>query len=182
MKIYLMRHGPAISRFEDGCPADRERFLTAQGVAKTHEVGLGLHAVGARPRWLLTSPYVRTIQTAEIVADVLGVPARKIRHAEELEAGADPDRLLERLAEMETPEVMCVGHGGQLDDVIARATGSSERPTHLKKAGVACLEFEAFEPGAARLVWLCAPKVLRAYSRQAEDCVRLLSPSAQIAS
>ena len=72
MILYLVRHGIAVDRNDPKSPPEPERPLTAKGVQKTRAAALGLQALGAKPDVLITSPYVRAAQTAEIFAEALG--------------------------------------------------------------------------------------------------------------
>ncbi|MCL4524245.1 MAG: phosphohistidine phosphatase SixA [Acidobacteria bacterium] len=162
MLLYLMRHGIAIDREDPECPPDPERYLTKKGREKTREVAMGLRALGVRPEAMLSSPYVRAVQTAEIAAEVLGFSRDKIRQTESLLFERKPNELFRELARVRAKEVMCFGHAPHLDEVIALALGSRGNVTALKKAGVACLELKAVSPPRGILLWLCAPRTLRA--------------------
>ncbi len=162
MLLYLMRHGIAIDREDPECPADAERYLTKKGMEKTREVALGLRALGINPEAMLTSPFVRAVQTAEITAAAFGFSRDKIRQTESLIFGHKPAELLRELAKLRAKEVMCFGHAPHLDEVIALVLGCRGTVTSLKKAGVACLELKAMAPPQGSLLWLCTPRTLRA--------------------
>ena len=68
MRLYLMRHGIAIDREDPDCPEETQRYLTAKGTQRTRSAAHGLADLGVKPAGLLTSPYIRAVQTAEIVA------------------------------------------------------------------------------------------------------------------
>jgi len=92
---------------------------------------------------LLTSPYVRAAQTAQIFASALEYAKQKIRRTDLLLPGAEPSQLFRELAkDKQASAVFLFGHAPQLDDVIATALGSKKHLTALKKAGVAFVEFE----------------------------------------
>ncbi|MBM4283082.1 MAG: phosphohistidine phosphatase SixA, partial [Deltaproteobacteria bacterium] len=84
MRVTLFRHGLAHDRSDPACPADPERALTDEGKKKTRRAAKGLGVVGCRPTRILTSPYVRARQTAELVAEVLGLGADRITTTEAL--------------------------------------------------------------------------------------------------
>ena len=77
MILYLVRHGIAVDPNDPKSPSEPERPLTAKGVQKTRAAALGLQALGVKPDVLITSPYVRAAQTAEIFAEALGFHRRK---------------------------------------------------------------------------------------------------------
>lgn len=160
MIVYIVRHGIAIDRDDPKAPPEAERPLTAKGVQKTREVALGLRALKAKPDVLITSPFVRAAQTAEIFAEALGFAVEKIRVSEALKPAADPAAIVQELSALKAKEVMCFGHGPHVDRLIEHVAGARSTFTELKKAGVACLERTG---GHSRwqLRWMATPKILR---------------------
>ena len=162
MEIYVVRHGIAIDREDPKCPADPERYLTEEGIEKTKRVAAAVAALSATPDLLLSSPYVRAMQTAEIFAGALDYPKQKIRRTDLLLPGAEPTLFYRELAkDKQTSTLFIFGHAPQLDDLIASALGSKHHITSLKKAGVALIELKRVSPPNGQLVWLAPPKLLR---------------------
>jgi phosphohistidine phosphatase len=162
MQLYIVRHGIAIDRENPKCPPDSERYLTEEGLEKTRQVAKGVAALGATADLLLSSPYIRATQTAQIFAGALDYSKQKIRRSDLLLPGADPSLLFRELAkDKESASVFLFGHAPQLDDLIAMALGSKGRVTSLKKAGVALIELKRISPPIGVLVWLATPKLLR---------------------
>ena len=161
MRLYLMRHGIAIDREDPDCPEEAQRYLTDKGIERTRSAAHGLAQLGIQPIALLTSPYLRAVQTGEIVCEALDIDAKQLRASDALKPNAEPARLAGELARMPEEQVMCFGHAPQLDDFIAAAVGANAAFTSLKKAGAACLEVESFSPLKAKLAWVLTSKVLR---------------------
>ena len=162
MQIYIVRHGIAIDREDPKCPPDPERYLTEEGIEKTKQVAKGIAALGATADRLLSSPYVRAMQTAEIFAAALSYPKQKIRRTDLLLPGAEPSLLFRELAkDKKSSAIFLFGHAPQLDDIIATAMGSKHHITSLKKAGVALIELKRVSPPSAQFVWLGTPKLFR---------------------
>jgi phosphohistidine phosphatase len=162
MELYIVRHGIAIDRDDPKCPPDPERYLTEEGIKKTKEVAKGVAALGVEADLLLSSPYVRAMQTAEIFATALGYAKQKIRKTDLLLLGAEPSALFRELAkEKQSGSVYLFGHAPQIDALIAAAFGSKRSLTSLKKAGVAAISLKRLSPPSAELVWLATPKLLR---------------------
>jgi phosphohistidine phosphatase len=162
MQLYIIRHGIAIDREHPKCPPDPERYLTEEGVEKTKQVAKAVAALHAGADLLLSSPYVRANQTAEIFSEALDYPRQKIRRTDLLLPGAEPSLLFRELAkEKQASSVFLFGHAPQLDDIIATALGSKRHVTALKKAGVALIELKRVSPPMGQLVWLATPKLLR---------------------
>ncbi len=159
MILYLVRHGIAVDRTDPKCPPEAERPLTARGVQKTRSAALGLRAMGAKPEVLITSPFVRAAQTAEIFAEALGFAVDKIRVNDHLKPAANPGEIIKEITHLRAKEIACFGHAPHLDLTIAHLAGARTPFTELKKAGAAC--FEQAGHGTWNLLWILTPKVLR---------------------
>src|SRR6202790_724095 len=138
MEIYVVRHGIAIDREDPKCPPDPDRYLTEEGIEKTKRGGAAVAAISATPDLLLSSPYVRAMQTAEIFAAALDYPKQKIRSTDSLLPGAEPGAFLRELArETNASSVFCFGHAPHVDALLATCVGAQHHITSMKKAGVA---------------------------------------------
>ena len=160
MILYLVRHGIAVDREDPQAPSEPERPLTAKGVQKTRAAALGLQSLHVKPDVLITSPYVRAAQTAEIFAETLGFSLQKIRTHDALKPAANPADIIKEVIRLRAKEVMCFGHAPHLDLTIAYVAGARGVFTTLRKAGVACLEYTAAH-GKWELRWLLTPRMLR---------------------
>src|SRR5256885_16269061 len=79
MQLYVVRHGIAIDREDPKSPPDPERYLTEEGIEKTKGIAKAVAALHISPDALISSPYVRVRQTAEIFAAALDYSKQKIR-------------------------------------------------------------------------------------------------------
>ena len=70
LELYLIRHGIAAERGKDW-PDDSKRPLTPEGIARLRKAARGLNALGVGFDQIVTSPLVRTRQTAEVFAEEL---------------------------------------------------------------------------------------------------------------
>jgi len=159
MILYLVRHGIAIDRADPKAPPEAERPLTAEGVRKTREAALGFRECEVDPDVLITSPFVRAAQTAEIFAEALGFSVEKIRVSEALKPAENPADLVKELLHLRAKEVVCFGHAPHVDLTIAHLGGTHAPFTEMKKAGVVC--FEQTARGKWSLRWLLTSKLLR---------------------
>jgi phosphohistidine phosphatase len=161
MILYLVRHAIAEDTAASGRDADRA--LTADGKAKLRRAVEGLRALDVQLDVLLTSPYRRAVETAEIVAGVLGPVETRV--LSELAAGADiPEMLVALRPYRHLEAIALVGHQPDLGRLASQMmTGSPQTcPLSLKKGGVACLETAAARgPLRGDLLWLATPKQLR---------------------
>jgi phosphohistidine phosphatase len=161
MYVYLIRHGIAVDREDPNCPPDTERPLTPKGMKRTHAAALGLRALDVKPNAVLTSPWLRAAQTAEIFCETIGYPAKKIIRTDALKGTSSPSELLRELQSMKAKVVLCIGHEPHLHLVIGHILHTNAKITELKKAGIALLELEHVAPTQGRLLALYPPSTLR---------------------
>jgi phosphohistidine phosphatase len=162
MQLYIVRHGIAIDREDPKCPPEAERYLTEEGVEKTKQVAKGIAALGIHADLMVSSPYVRAMQTAAIFAAALDYPKQKIRRTGSLLPGAEPTAILRELGrEKNASSVFCFGHAPHVDGLLAAAVGAPHHITSIKKAGVALVELKRLSPPSGQLVWLVTPKLIR---------------------
>jgi phosphohistidine phosphatase len=157
VKLYVMRHGPAEDHSESGVDADRA--LTVSGRERVRAVAAALSEAGEAPLTILTSPLVRAVQTAEIVAVVTELGARDggvtVRRA--VGPGGDAERLVRTLASEQKKRVMVVGHEPDLSGLVASLLGHFGRS--FDKAMVVGLHVPD-QGGAVRLRFVLDPKSL----------------------
>ena len=71
MQLYFLRH--AIAHDADENTSDEQRALTDKGIAHTRHTARLIKALGVKPNRLYSSPLVRARETANIVAQLLGI-------------------------------------------------------------------------------------------------------------
>ena len=98
MHLYLIRHGIAVDREDPNCPPDTERPLTPKGMKRSHAAALGLRALDVKPNAVLTSPWLRAVQTAEIFCEMIGYPSKKIMRTDALKGTSAPVGFVSRTA------------------------------------------------------------------------------------
>ena len=153
MRLYFLRHG--IADWPDWDPArDHERPLTKDGMKKLKEQARRLTDLGVKFDAILSSPYTRAYQTADIVAGKLGLDAK----TEPLLApGFDLDKLAEIVKVFgEDQSLLLVGHEPSFSTVIAQLIGGGR--VQLRKGALARVDVDSELQG--ELVWLLQPKIL----------------------
>lgn len=159
--VYLMRHGIA-EPLGAASPDDFHRPLALRGKERTKEVANGLLALQAIPQQIVSSPLLRSVETAQIVHSTLEVEAPLVR-CEHLAPGGDLRRLLLWLAEWEEQVTLLVGHSPDLSRFASLLVSPVEEVRlQFKRAGVCRIDFPgapAFGEGA--LCWLLPPSLLR---------------------
>jgi phosphohistidine phosphatase len=165
MNLYLMRHGIAVAANEPGVDSDSARPLTQKGTKRMRRAARGLRRLGISFDALLTSPLRRARQTAEIVADTLGLEAR-LEEISELAPESSVDHLISSLARFQDQEhLILIGHNPLLTHAASFfITGNKETrfEIDLKKGGLCCIEIDGLPPGSpGTLHWFLTPKQLR---------------------
>ena len=110
---------------------------------------------------IVTSPLVRTRQTAEIFAGGLD-PHPHITTAESLAPGGTPAAVLSDLEKHAKRErIALVGHEPGIGELAARLIGT-RHPIPFKKGAVCRIDVEGLPPaGPGDLRWFLMPKLLR---------------------
>ena len=160
MELYVLRHAIAVPRETEGFRRDSDRPLTAAGSRKLRRVVRGMKALGLFFDRILTSPYLRARQTAEIVANEMGAE-KKLEQTSHLAPDGDP-RALIRLVNSRCAaggSVLLVGHEPYLSELISvLVSGNTRTAITMKKAGLCKLFAEKLGyGGCASLEWLLAP-------------------------
>jgi phosphohistidine phosphatase len=156
MILYIFRHGISENSNSEG---DQARRLTDKGRKKVKEV-MKFVKNKINPAVILTSPYTRAVQTAEIAAKVLDK-----KNAVELCDGLLPRKnnedTLSELAAREESEIMIVGHNPHLSHLASDVTSSGKAEFKLKKASVTCIGFEGLPGfGTGTVHWMITPGIL----------------------
>jgi len=164
MNLYVLRHAIATDRGTTGNEIDSERRLTKEGEKKMRRIARGMQSLGLSFDLVLSSPFVRARQTAEIVAETFGIE-EKLTLTPHLETGGDPRRLVAEIASRYEglDSVLLVGHEPYLSGLISVLLGGDERlAIVLKKGGLCQLQIEKLVYGrCADLEFLLTPRQLQ---------------------
>jgi phosphohistidine phosphatase len=161
MKLYLMRHGPAEDRAASGL--DGDRALTISGRERVRAVAKVLAEGGETPAFVVTSPLVRAVQTAEIVAIVtkLGSLSKTVEVRRELSPGESALPWVRNLASDGRKRVLLVGHEPDLSSLVWGLVGRFDRS--FEKAMVVALHLKS-DAVRAELRFILDPKSLRIHA------------------
>jgi phosphohistidine phosphatase len=159
-ELYLIRHGVAAERGEN-FPDDAKRPLTNEGVQKLRKEAQALVELDITLDVILTSPLVRTRQTAEIVAAAFRNPPPIVTMAS-LAPGAAHHAIIEELSRQYRRHHMAlVGHEPGIGELAGRLIGS-RRPLEFKKGSICRIDVAALPPaGPGELRWFLTPRILR---------------------
>lgn len=156
MKLYVMRHGPAEDHSASG--QDEDRALTPSGRDRVRSAAHVLVDENEAPLLIVSSPLVRALQTAEIVAAAtkLGDRGGSIEVRRELAPGGDGAALVRALLGEQKKRCLLVGHEPDLSGLIMQLVGEPS-PVPMDKAMVVGLSIKATE---ASLRFVLDPKAL----------------------
>lgn len=122
--VFLIRHATAID--ETMTIRDPHRHLTVDGRAQARALGDRLRWHDCEPTQIWTSPLVRCVQTAELVASTLGVHTL-IECMPALAPDGHPREVAAAIAELpDDALVMCFGHEPTLSMLGELLVGASE--------------------------------------------------------
>jgi phosphohistidine phosphatase len=166
MELYLIRHGLAQPLGQKNDFSDEKRALTSQGRDRMREIVRGLHRLGVALDLIMSSPLVRAVETASIVAEGLGMDEKLIELTSNLSPGSSADELLAEIKQRKRTESLAlVGHEPDLGLLVARiisSNGDCRMSIPLKKGGVCCIQVRQTVPTfRGSLTWLLTPKPLR---------------------
>jgi phosphohistidine phosphatase len=162
MDVYLVRHAVAHERNAARWPDDALRPLTGAGKRKFRKAAHGLGNCIPKSARVLTSPFVRARETADILVGAVG--CRKPIDARELASGAATAKVFSLLRAHRRHAIVLVGHEPNLSAWLSAALGGEQTRLDIefRKGGAACVRFDrAITPGRATLVWMLPPRLLR---------------------
>ena len=161
MVIYFLRHANAGEPRLDSA-SDEKRPLDKLGIKQSHDIGRVLAALEVKLDTIISSPLLRALQTAELVAEELGHKSKIVTDAAlRPEAGYEKfEDLLRRHSGKKA--IMVAGHNPSMTDFLNRLLtgGSSLNVIEMKKGAVAKVETD--DRDSAALKWYLPPKVARA--------------------
>ncbi|MGA2513123.1 MAG: histidine phosphatase family protein [Candidatus Limnocylindrales bacterium] len=156
IELHLLRHAHAGDSMKWNGP-DAVRPLTERGRLQSERLGLFLARAGFRPDAILSSPRIRALDTARLVAAPLGVPVIVV---DELDGPLDVEtieRILDSAGDPRRP--MLVGHDPELSALAADLLGIPELA--LRKAALVRIDTRRpLEPGRGVIRWLLPPDLL----------------------
>ena len=155
-ELYLIRHADAGDP-EAWTGSDDVRPLSGKGEKQAKRLGRFLAELGFRPDAVITSPKTRARQTAEIVADSLGV---EIAIDERLAGGVDVVAIEAILFDAGEPErPVLVGHDPDLSELTSWIAGAG--PIALKKGSLVRIDtIRPISQASGTLRWLVPPDLL----------------------
>lgn len=156
MIVYLVRHADAVDRGAD--IPDANRYLTSKGRELFRKTARTMVRSGASPDAILTSPLVRAVQTAEILAERTRFAGPCVASAALAPGFALPGfrSILSDLPPLR--EVALVGHDPDLTDLLHSLLSLDDRFRMKKGAAVAVRLDPSRIRTSAEFLWMALGK------------------------
>jgi phosphohistidine phosphatase len=158
MEIYILRHGLAADAAAGA--RDAERPLTPEGAKKLQSVLRRARAIEVQPPLILTSPYRRARETAQVAAEALR-NGSKLVESRALTPESSPEAVWDEIRAHKTdPQIMIVGHEPLLSSVYSYLLGAASVQIDVKKGSLGRIDVDRFigQPRGV-LRWLIHPKL-----------------------
>lgn len=158
MELYLFRHGIA----EDLQPGkrDADRALLEHGRKKAAEVIQAARRGGLNPSLIVSSPYLRAMQTAQVAADELEYRGEIVKTDTLIPHGSPEGVWHELRAHRDEQAILAAGHEPLLSHLTAYLLAAPALRVEMKKAAVVRIDLETFGPTPhGTLRWMITPKL-----------------------
>jgi phosphohistidine phosphatase len=154
LRVYLVRHGIAGNPDEWKGPDD-SRPLNGKGRRIFRRTARVFAKLGEKIDLLCTSPLVRAVQTAEILAEALELD--EVAALEELRPEVPVQRLLERVAVLSEKRIALVGHDPQISGTAAALGNVEPARIEFAKGAIVRIDVEDLVGREAEPRWWLEP-------------------------
>lgn len=160
MQLYILRHGIA----DDGVPGqpDSERALTQEGKKKLRSVLKHASQVGVNPTLILTSPFRRAIETAQIAAELLGYRGDLVKTSV-LIPSSKPESVWDEVrVHKDEAQVLLSGHDPLSSHLTGYLLGCPSLRVDFKKGAIVRIDLDGFSAiPRGTLKWMLVPKLAK---------------------
>lgn len=161
--VYWLRHATAQER--SPLLNDIDRCLVDKGRAQAIRAGLFLSQQQIEPTLILTSPYPRAVQTAELCRQAAQWSATALHEVEWLAHLQPVDKQLQQLALLvpELPlQTLIVGHEPEMSGLLSRLLDCQPQALRIRKGSLTCLTLQQHVEGPCwQLQWMLPARFLR---------------------
>ncbi len=157
MEIYLMQHGPNLSKDEDS-----EESLSPEGEAQVSRAAQAINKMGLTFDVVIASTKKRSQQTAAIVAEAIGFPVDGIVETEKVKAMTPAEETIHYLEQFgDKQSVLIAGHLPSLAEVASfLLTSGSKATIQFERGGIGRIDVEVLPTHEGRLRWYLTPAQL----------------------
>jgi phosphohistidine phosphatase len=158
MELYLVRHGIA----EDHSPSgrDQDRRLTEEGRDKLRKVLKRAASAGVEPALIISSPYKRAVETAELAAAELDYKGEILRVGSLAPDSSPPSVWSEIREHRDEPSILLAGHEPLFSSTVAWLLGSTREMVDFRKAALIRIDVHTFGPAPQGVLqWMLTAKL-----------------------
>jgi len=157
MKLYLIRHTEAIDYETESVRSDEYRFITPKGRRIAINVFKMLKDEMIDLEKIFTSPLIRSVQTAELLAVTVKYK-NDVEIANELTLSSTPDKILHLLKRNSIfKSIALVGHEPMMSNLVRIFSDRTDTEFSFKKAGVCYINMD-LDKGKGKFEWYLNPK------------------------
>ena len=159
MELYLLRHG--IAQDQRAGEPDSSRPLTSEGQKKLAAVLRRAYESGAAPSLILSSPYLRAVQTARAAAEILHYEGEVIQ-TKCLTPDGIPQQVWNEIREHRSePAILVASHEPLLSQLVAFVLGSLTMRVEMKKATMVRIDVDASRSQPHGILrWMLTPALV----------------------
>lgn len=164
--LYLIRHGLAEEYCGKDYPNDALRPLSAKGIEKLEKSLAAFFQLSVACDQIISSPYLRALQTAEIIQTIYSDIA--IETHQQLIPSASTEQFIHSLSKMKLKEnIILVSHEPFLSHLISKLISNHSCSIHVKKGSLIYLKmFRKYQSFEAELQWILTPKQLKLLAKK----------------
>lgn len=157
MKLYLIRHTEAIDYETESVRSDEYRFITPKGRRIAINVFKMLKDEMIDLEKIFTSPLIRSVQTAELLAVTVKYK-NDVEIANELTLSSSPEKILQLLKRNSIfKSIALVGHEPMMSTIVRTLSDRTDPEFSFKKAGVCFINMD-LDKGKGKFEWYLNPK------------------------
>jgi phosphohistidine phosphatase len=158
MELYLLRHGIAEQQSSTGRDADRR--LTEEGREKLRRVLKRAASADVSPSLILSSPYKRALETAEIAASELHYKGAILKVGALTPDSSPPSLWSEIREHRNEPSILLAGHEPLFSQTVAWLLGSTHEMVDFRKAALIRIDVHTFGSSTQGVLqWMLTPKL-----------------------
>ena len=158
MDIYLLRHG--IAEEGDLAQHDSDRNLTPEGIEKLRQVLRLAKKAGVAPSMIVSSPYIRARQTAELAKEMLKVD-HEIIETYALKPMSLPREAWDDIRALrEEPSILLASHEPLMGQLLGFLLSTPGLQVEFRKSALAKVTVNSFGPSPRGVLnWFLTAKL-----------------------
>ncbi|MEJ2364167.1 MAG: phosphohistidine phosphatase SixA [Deltaproteobacteria bacterium] len=166
MEIYLMQHGPNLSKDEDP-----EEPLSPDGKRQILKAAEAIKRMGLQFDVIIASPKKRSQQTAEIVAEAVGFPSERIVETAKVKAMTPAEETIAYLEQYnDQKSIFIAGHLPSLAEIGSNLLTSGSKATiQFERGGLGRIDVDKLPTHEGKLRWYLTPAQLELIAEGIEE-------------